>query len=104
MDHVGHHISDQERRESRHDGEAGRPDPHPVGGSRSVTRTHQLTFNSADPGELYDLTTDPYQLRNVHGLAEYADVQRDLMARMERYMRELKDPLYGWFRRISGVY
>jgi len=68
------------------------------------TRTHQLTFNAADPGELYDLTADPHQLRNVHGLAAYADVQRDLMARMERYMRDLKDPLYGWFRRISGVY
>ena len=68
------------------------------------TRTHQLTFNSSDPGELYDLTVDPHQLHNVHGRPEYAQVQRDLMARMERYMRDLKDPLYGWFRRISGVY
>ena len=68
------------------------------------TRTHQLTFNSSDPGELYDLTVDPHQLHNVHGRPEYAEVQRDLMARMERYMRDLEDPLYGWFRRISGVY
>ena len=68
------------------------------------TRTHQLTFNSSDPGELYDLTVDPHQLHNVHGRPEYAEVQRDLMARMERYMRDLRDPLYGWFRRISGVY
>ena len=68
------------------------------------TRTHQLTFNSSDPGELYDLTVDPHQLHNVHGRPEYAQVQRDLMARMERYMRDLEDPLYGWFRRISGVY
>ena len=68
------------------------------------TRTHQLTFNSSDPGELYDLTVDPHQLHNVHGCPEYAEVQRDLMGRMERYMRDLEDPLYGWFRRISGVY
>ncbi|MFC1526938.1 sulfatase/phosphatase domain-containing protein, partial [Candidatus Latescibacterota bacterium] len=68
------------------------------------TRTHQLTFNSADPGELYDLVADPYQLRNVYGQPEHEEARRDLMARMERQMRELRDPLYGWFRRISGAY
>ena len=68
------------------------------------TRTHQLTFNSGDPGELYDLKADPHQLRNVYGHPGYEDVRADLMARMERHMVELKDPLYGWFRRISGAY
>ena len=68
------------------------------------TRTHQLTFNSSDPGELYDLTADPYQLRNVYGRPEYEDVRVDLMGRMEQYLRELGDPVYGWFRRISGAY
>ena len=68
------------------------------------TRTHQFTFNSSDPGELYDLTADPHQLNNVYGRPEYEDIRRDLMSRMDRHMRELKDPLYGWYRRISGTY
>ncbi len=68
------------------------------------TRTHQFTFNSADGGELYDLVADPYQLNNVYGQPEYEGVRLDLMARMERYMQELGDPLYGWFKRLSKVY
>jgi len=68
------------------------------------TRTHQLTFNAGDPGELYDLAADPYQLRNVYGEPAYDDVRLDLLDRMERYMQELGDPLYGWFRRIKAVY
>lgn len=68
------------------------------------TRTHQFTFNSADQGELYDLVADPYQLDNVYGQPEYETVRLDLMARMARYMQELGDPLYGWFRRVGPVY
>lgn len=68
------------------------------------TRTHQFTFNAADQGELYDLEVDPYQLNNVYGRPEYEEVRVDLMARMERYLRELDDPLYRWFQRISRVY
>ena len=67
------------------------------------TKTHQLTFNAADQGELYDLAADPYQLNNVYGKAEYEEVRQDLMARMERYMIDLGDPLYGWFSRMSPV-
>jgi arylsulfatase A-like enzyme len=67
-------------------------------------RTLQLTFNSADPGELYDLVADPYQLNNVYGQPEYESVRLELMARMEDYMRALGDPLYGWFRRMGPVY
>ncbi len=68
------------------------------------TRTHQLTFNSGDQGELYDLVADPYQLHNVYGQPEYEEVRQDLMARMERYMIELGDPLHGWFSRVGPVY
>ena len=68
------------------------------------TRTHQLTFNASDPGELYDLVADPHQLDNVYGRPEYEEIRRDLRARMERHMQELNDPLYGWFRRIVGTY
>lgn len=68
------------------------------------TRTHQFTFNSGDPGELYDLQRDPYQLDNVYGTPEYEAVRLDLISRMERYMEELEDPLRGWFGRIKGAY
>ena len=68
------------------------------------THRHQLTFNSADQGELYDLEADPYQLNNVHGQAEYADIQQTLMDKMGEYMQDLEDPLYGWFRRMESVY
>ena len=68
------------------------------------TRTHQFTFNPNDIGELYDLVKDPYQLDNRFGDPAYADVQADLMARMDRHMEELGDPILSWFRRISPVY
>jgi arylsulfatase A-like enzyme len=68
------------------------------------TRTHQFTFNSGDPGELYDLKKDPYQLNNVYGDPAYEDVRQDLIQRMDNYMIELKDPLYSWYGRIKGAY
>ena len=68
------------------------------------TRTHQFTFNSGDPGELYDLAEDPYQLDNRYGDPAYEDVQQDLIGRMDSYMSELNDPLRSWFARIKGAY
>lgn len=68
------------------------------------TRTHQFTFNPSDIGELYDLEKDPYQLKNCYGDPAYADVQKDLMARMGRYMEDLGDTQRSWFRRMSPVY
>ncbi len=68
------------------------------------TRTHQFTFNPSDIGELYDLEKDPYQLENHFGDPAYAHVQKDLMARMGRYMDELGDSQRNWFRRMSPVY
>ena len=68
------------------------------------TRTHQFTFNSGDPGELYDLQRDPYQLDNVYGDPAYEAVRQDLLGRMDRYLEELGDPLRGWFGRIKGAY
>ncbi len=68
------------------------------------TRDHQFTFNSGDPGELYDLQKDPYQLDNRYGDPAYEKVRQDLISRMDRYMQELDDPLRGWFGRIKGAY
>ena len=68
------------------------------------TRTHQFTFNSTDPGELYDLQRDPYQLDNVYGDPAYYTVRQDLKRRMECYMEELGDPARGWYEKVKGVY
>ena len=68
------------------------------------TRTHQLTFNSADQGELYDLTRDPHQLHNMYGDPAYDAIRRDLGARMQAHMERLRDPLLGRFRTIWNVY
>ena len=68
------------------------------------TRTHQFTFNSGDPGELYDLANDPYQFDNRYGDPAYEEVRRDLIGRMNSYMSELNDPLRVWFARIKGAY
>ena len=68
------------------------------------TRSHQLTFNSADMGELYDLSADPYQLENVYDDPHYGDVRETLLSTMGTHMRSLEDPLYRWFRQIKGVY
>ncbi|HCR16061.1 MAG TPA: sulfatase, partial [Candidatus Latescibacteria bacterium] len=66
------------------------------------TRRHQLTFNSSDTGEIYDLEIDPYQLDNRYHDPNYASVRSDLLNRMERYMTDLGDPVYSWFRRIAS--
>ena len=59
------------------------------------TRTHQFTFNSGDPGELYDLANDPYQLCNCYGDPANEEVRRNLIGRMDSYMSKLNDPLRG---------
>ena len=67
------------------------------------TRTHQLTFNSSDIAELYDLEADALQLNNLIDNPALAGIQRDLFIRMERYMKELGDPVYGWFSRVVAT-
>jgi len=55
--------------------------------------------------ELYDLQSDPNEFTNVAGEAKYADVRKDLAARVDSWMRETDDPLlkgpipdrlFGW--------
>jgi arylsulfatase A-like enzyme len=51
-----------------------------------------LSFAKRPAEELYDLRTDPHQLVNLAGRPETAAVQRELRARVERWMRETADP------------
>lgn len=43
--------------------------------------------------ELYDLQQDPLEMENVAEDAEYAEVRRDLEARLYEWMRDTNDPL-----------
>lgn len=52
----------------------------------------QLNFAKRPTEELYDLRSDPHQLENVAGQAEYAATQRDLRAQVERWMQATADP------------
>ena len=69
-----------------------------------VTRRYKLVFNAFSRGELYDLHNDPYELRNLYGVAEHRRTQRELLHRIGEYMEELADPLLPWYRMIRSVY
>jgi len=58
-------------------------------GQYSAIRTRNWVFVRYDDGEseLYDLMSDPYQLRNVAGRAASAPVERRLAARLDRLRR-----------------
>jgi N-sulfoglucosamine sulfohydrolase len=43
--------------------------------------------------ELYDLLMDPGEMRNLAGRAPHADVEAELSAALEGWMRETDDPL-----------
>jgi hypothetical protein len=42
--------------------------------------------------ELFDLQTDPKELRSVYGRPEYAAAQKELEQQLERLRKELKVP------------
>jgi len=48
-------------------------------------------YGDMDLWELYDLATDPHELRNLHGQPGYADVQEDLHRRLEALRNEFGD-------------
>jgi len=62
---------------------AGRPE---------LARYRELALDHRPAEELYDLRTDPDQLRNVAGSAGYAEFRRELHERVERWMHETNDP------------
>ena len=56
------------------------------------TLTHKLIyFNKIDAWELYDLTKDPEELKNVYGDPANADLVKQLKEEMFRLKKELKD-------------
>ena len=68
------------------------------------TRTHKLTYNYSDIGELYDLVNDPWELRNLIDIPETKAIQQELLDRMRQHMVTLEDPILRAFDRICPVY
>jgi N-sulfoglucosamine sulfohydrolase len=69
-----------------------------------VAPFYQLAFGLRPGEELYDLRKDPHQLINVAADPAYAAARRQLGDRLERVMRETKDPrLDDAFDRVPYV-
>ena len=52
---------------------------------------YKYVFNAFDYDELYDLTTDPNEIKNLINLPEYRPVVRELCKKMWRFAREHSD-------------
>jgi arylsulfatase A-like enzyme len=67
---------------------------HKVARHEGVTNGRQKLINFYKLGEweLYDLEKDPHELTNVYGLPEYAGVQKELHAELQRLRQELEVP------------
>lgn len=62
----------------------------------AVRKFTELFVDPRPREELYDCETDPWELRNVAALPEYAAVKARLRSQLETYQRQTKDP------RITG--
>ena len=63
-----------------------------------------FTFNESERGELYDLTNDPWQLKNRCYDPAYQDIKKDLMDKLGNWMNETGDPDRIWYHRIKEYY
>jgi arylsulfatase A-like enzyme len=52
----------------------------------------QLAFAKRSVEELYDLSKDPHQITNVADRTEYAATKQKLRIRLDRWMKDTKDP------------
>lgn len=68
------------------------------------TRTHKFVYNRSDMGELYDLTSDPWEMSNLIDLPGTKDVQDEMMAIMREHMVRLDDPILRTYDGIRQVY
>ncbi|WP_326791514.1 sulfatase-like hydrolase/transferase [Streptomyces sp. NBC_00841] len=66
-------------------------------------RRHKLVYNPESVNELYDLEVDPHELHNVHEAPAYADVRRELTARLYQELLRRGDPAYTWMSYMSDI-
>ena len=64
---------------------AGRDDP-------AIERFYDLAFSKRPAEELYDLSKDLGQVRNLATLEAYDEIKRSLAARLDRHLRATSDP------------
>jgi len=55
------------------------------------TKNYKYVFNGFDFDEMYDLTKDPYELKNVADDPDYRDIQLDLVKRMWKFSCRERD-------------
>ncbi len=55
-------------------------------------RFYQWSFAKRPAEELYDITTDPYQLHNLADSPAYASIKKDLSNKLNARLRTTKDP------------
>lgn len=69
-------------------------------GAYRLVRTirHKLIVwkDPAKPNELYDLTVDPAEERNLHDTPEAQEARKDLEARLRAWMERTEDPARQW--------
>jgi arylsulfatase A-like enzyme len=53
----------------------------------------KFLFDMQGQGQLYDLRQDPWELHNLYGQPGYADVERDLLARLLTWTLRVQDSL-----------
>ncbi len=59
---------------------------------KALNETQLLYFRpEKPPEELYDLTTDPYEVKNLAGLPQHQDTLKRMRAALEQWQKETKD-------------
>ena len=57
------------------------------------TKRYKYVFNAPDIDELYDLRSDPHELRNLISHPDYSDVRSRLRDRLAEWMDDTDDPI-----------
>lgn len=67
------------------------------------TRTHKLVVNPESINELYDLQSDPHELRNRYEDSELRAVRDDLLHRLYEHLRTSGDNFHHWMTSMYPV-
>lgn len=64
---------------------------------------YKLVYNPESVNELYDLATDPHELRNVYAVPTYAGVRREMTVRLYEELQRRGDPAYSWMSYVGDI-
>ena len=60
-------------------------------GRAFITETYKFVYNKDQINELYDLKSDPWELRNLAVLSDYEDICSDMLKRLQQWGQETGD-------------